>query len=81
MSGDAVEAYAFLIQAINTCLLLDGNLSGRTDIGYLARKIRNVYAESRNHVKDLPANTKNPDTPNLDVVLLGWSWRNLAFEG
>jgi len=32
MSGDATTAYAFLIQAMNACLLLDGNEAGRADI-------------------------------------------------
>ncbi|QQQ75479.1 hypothetical protein IOD16_30990 [Saccharothrix sp. 6-C] len=81
MSGDAVEAYAFLIQAINTCNLLDGNQSGRTDIGYLAKKLRDVYADIRRHVRDLPAGESVPSVPELNIVLCGWSWRNLRFEG
>ena len=81
MSGDATAAYAFLIQATNTCLLLDGNQSGRTDIAYLARKLRDVYSDSRANVGDLPVGTTKPDIPNLDVILMGWSWRRLRFEG
>ncbi|MEX5710570.1 hypothetical protein AB1484_20225 [Parafrankia sp. FMc6] len=81
MSGDAVEAYSFLIQAINTCNLLDGNGSGRTDIGYLANKLRDVYSDIRKHVRDLPSGSTTPTIPQLDVVLLGWSWRRTRFEG
>jgi hypothetical protein len=81
MSGDAVEAYAFLIQAINTCYLHDGNLSGRSDIGYLAKKLRDVYVDIRRHVRDLPSGVKKPSIPKLDIVLCGWSWRRLRFEG
>lgn len=80
MSGDAVEAYAFLIQAINTCRLLNGHETGQTDIAYLARKLRDVYGDSRRHVTDLDSGGK-VSIPNLDVVLFGWSWRRLRFEG
>jgi hypothetical protein len=80
MSGNATAAYAFLLQAINTCHLLDGNQIGRTDIAYLARKLRDVYAESRREVSDLPVGQRKADTPVLDVVLFGWSWRRLQFE-
>lgn len=80
MSGDATAAYAFLIQATNLCLLLDGNRSGRTDIGYLARKLNDVYADSRTGVGDLHSGAIGPDVPELDVVLMGWSWRRLRFE-
>ncbi|MBD8659772.1 hypothetical protein IFT72_06155 [Frigoribacterium sp. CFBP 8754] len=81
MSGSATEAYAFLLQAINACTLLDGHVSGRTDISYLARKLKDVYSDSRNHVKDLPRTQSKADTPTLDVVLAGWSWRRSRFEG
>lgn len=81
MSGDATAAYAFLIQATNTCLLLDGNQSGRTDIAYLARKLGDVYSDSRAGIGDLPVGSDGPDIPELDVVLMGWSWRRLRFEG
>lgn len=80
MSGDATAAYAFLIQATNTCLLLDGNRSGRIDIGGLARDLSEVYADSRDGVGDLPPGADRPDVPELDVVLMGWSWRRLRFE-
>ncbi|CDO06791.1 hypothetical protein C1S82_31515 [Mycolicibacterium cosmeticum] len=80
MSGEATAAYAFLIQATNLCLLLDGNRSGRTDIGYLARKLADVYADSRAGVSDLHSGATEPDVPELDVVLMGWSWRRLRFE-
>ena len=81
MSGDATAAYAFLIHATNTCLLLDGNHSGQTDIAYLARKLRDVYSDIRKGVHDLPAGSISPDVLVLDVVLMGWSWRRLRFEG
>lgn len=80
MSGDATTAYAFLLQAMNACLLLDGNEAGRTDIQYLARKLRDLYADSRREVGDLPAGQSKADVPVLDVVLFGWSWRRLRFE-
>ncbi|MGX6395994.1 hypothetical protein [Rothia kristinae] len=80
MSGDATTAYAFLLQAMNACLLLDGNEAGRTDIRYLARKLRDAYAESRSAITDLPPFQERPDVPVLDVVLFGWSWRRLRFE-
>ena len=80
MSGDATTAYAFLLQAMNACLLLDGNEAGRTDIRYLARKLRDAYAESRRDVSDLPTGQDRPDVPELDVILFGWSWRRLQFE-
>lgn len=80
MSGDATPAYAFLLHAINTCNLLDGNKSGRTDIGYLANKLFDVYSDSRSHVTDLPRSSA-PEIPDLDVALFGWSWRHLRFEG
>ncbi|WP_156357243.1 hypothetical protein [Frigoribacterium sp. Leaf263] len=80
MSGDATTAYAFLLQAMNACLLLDGNEAGRTDIRYLARKLRDAYADSRRDVSDLPTGQDQPDVPVLDVVLFGWSWRRLQFE-
>lgn len=80
MSGDATTAYAFLLQAMNACLLLDGNEAGRTDIRYLARKLRDIYADSRSEVRDLPAGYTAADAPVLDVVLYGWSWRRLRFE-
>lgn len=80
MSGWAVEAYAFMIQALNTCALLDGHVVGRTDIGNLAIKLRDVYADSRNHLGPL-GRGETPDVPVLDVALFGWSWRNLCFEG
>lgn len=81
MSGKAAEAYAFMLHAINTCLLLEGNKSGRTDLGYLARKLRETYADLRRNVKDLPFGQSTPDVPDLEVALFGWSWRNLAFQG
>ncbi len=81
MSGDATEAYAFLLQAINTTNLLDGHLSGRTDIGSLAKQLRKVYADSRKHVSGLPVGVKTADVPNLQVMLVGWCWRKLRFEG
>jgi hypothetical protein len=81
MSGDATEAYVFLLHAINTCNLLDGNRSGRTDLGYLANRLRDAYMDLREHVEDLPGGQVVPDVPNLDVALYGWSWRHLAFEG
>lgn len=81
MSGDATEAYAFLLHAINTCGLLEGNRTGRTDLGYLAKELRETYADLRRHVRDLPRDQEKPDVPNLEVALFGWSWRNLAFEG
>lgn len=80
MSGDATAAYAFLLQAINTCLLLDGHEVGRTDISYLASKLRSLYSDSRREVTDLPSWQNEPDVPVLDVVLFGWSWRRLRFE-
>lgn len=80
MSGDATTAYAFLIQAMNACLLLDGNEAGRTDIRYLARKLRDLYAESRREVGDLRPGQTKADVPELDVVLFGWSWRRLRYE-
>ena len=80
MSGDATAAYAFLLQATNACLLLDGNEVGRTDIRYLARKLRDLYAESRREVGDLPSGQTTADVPVLNVVLFGWSWRRLCFE-
>lgn len=80
MSGDATTAYAFLLQAMNACLLLDGNEVGRTDIRYLARKIRDLYADSRLNVGDLPTGQATADVPILDVILFGWSWRRLRFE-
>lgn len=80
MSGDATTAYAFLLQAMNACLLLDGNEAGRTDIQYLARKLRDAYSDSRSEVTDLPSDQERPDVPELDVVLFGWSWRRLRFE-
>lgn len=80
MSGDATPAYAFLLQAMNACLLLDGNEAGRTDIRYLARKLYDAYAQSRKDVTDLPSMQLDADVPNLDVVLFGWSWRRLRFE-
>jgi len=80
MSGDATTAYAFLLQAMNACLLLDGNEVGRTDIRYLARKLSDMYADSRHGVTDLPAAQNRPDVPELEVVLFGWSWRRLRFE-
>jgi hypothetical protein len=81
MSGDATAAYAFLLHAINTCTLLDGHQSGRSDIGYLANKLRVLYAASRREVSDLPLGQSAPDVVTLNVVLVGWSWRNLCFEG
>ncbi|GAA4473496.1 hypothetical protein [Phytohabitans houttuyneae] len=81
MSGDAAEAYTFLLQAINTCNLLDGNLTGRTGLRYFAKKLRDAYADLRNHVSDLPFGQKKADTPKLDVAVFGWSWRDLRFEG
>ena len=81
MSGHAAEAYAFLLHAINTCSLLEGTKTGRTDLGYLARKLRDTYADLRRHVRDLPFGQKNPDVPDLEVAVFGWSWRNLAFIG
>lgn len=80
MSGDATTAYAFLLQAMNACLLLDGNEAGRTDIRYLATKLRDAYSDSRSEVTDLPPFQERPDVPELDVVLFGWSWRRLRFE-
>lgn len=80
MSGDAVEAYSFVIQAINTCSLLDGHLVGRTDIGSLAKSLKGAYGDSRRHVKDLPVGQTEPNVPTLEVILAGWSWRNLCFE-
>lgn len=80
MSGDATTAYAFLLQAMNACLLLDGNEAGRTDIRYLATKLRDVYVDSRSEITDLPPFQDRPDVPVLDVVLFGWSWRRLRFE-
>lgn len=81
MSGDATEGYTFLLHAINTCALLDGTKSGRTDLKYLARKLRAAYADLRNHVRDLPSGQLKPTVPHLEVALYGWSWRNLTFEG
>jgi hypothetical protein len=81
MSGDAAEAYVFLLHAINTCNLLEGNKTGRTDLGYLARKLRDTYADLRRHVRDLPFGQSTPDVPNLEVAVFAWSWRNLAFMG
>jgi hypothetical protein len=80
MSGDATTAYAFLLQAINTCLLLDGNEAGRTDIRYVADKLRAAFSDLRAQVCDLPSGRSAPDVPRLDVVLFGWSWRRLRFE-
>lgn len=80
MSGHATTAYAFLLQAMNACLLLDGNEIGRTDIRYLANKLRDLYADSRQDVGDLPWGQMTADVPDLDVVLFGWSWRRLRFE-
>ena len=81
MSGDATEAYSFLLHAVNTCSLLEGTKSGRTDLKYLAQKLRAAYADLRNHVRDLPSGQRRPSVPDLEVALYGWSWRNLAFEG
>jgi hypothetical protein len=81
MSGDAAEAYAFLLHAINTCGLLEGNKTGRTDLGYFARKLRDTYADLRRHVRDLPFGQSTPDVPDLEVAVFAWSWRNLAFMG
>lgn len=81
MSGDAVEAYVFLLHAINTCNLLDGNRTGRTGLRYLAKKLRDTYADLRRHVRDLPFDQNEPSVPKLEVAIFGWSWRNLAFMG
>ncbi len=80
MSGEATQAYAFLLQVMNTCALLDGHSNGRTDIGNLAQKVKRVFADSREHVTDLPLNEAQ-STPTLDVVMAGWSWRRSQFEG
>ncbi len=79
MSGDAEEAYAFLIHAINTCHLLDGHIAGRTDIRYLARELKRVYNDNREHVTDLPIGDRK-HTPKIKVALAGWSWRRSRFE-
>lgn len=79
MSGDAAEAYAFLLQGLNTCGLLDGHQIGRTDIGGFAKDLKEVFQDSRRYVSDLPRGEKAV-TPTLDVVLGGWSWRRLRFE-
>lgn len=79
MSGDATEAYAFLLQGLNTCELLDGHKVGRTDIAWFARALKKIYADSRRHISDLPRG-ESVSIPNLDVVLGGWSWRRLRFE-
>ncbi|WP_455836934.1 hypothetical protein [Pseudarthrobacter siccitolerans] len=79
MSGDATEAYAFLLQGLNTCGLLDGHQIGRTDIGGFAKDLKEVFQDSRRHVSDLPKGEKAV-VPTLDVVLGGWSWRRLQFE-
>jgi hypothetical protein len=81
MSGDAAEAYTFMLHAINTCSLLEGNKTGRTDLGYLARELRDTYADLRRHVRDLPFGQTTPDVPDLEVAVFAWSWRNLAFMG
>jgi hypothetical protein len=81
MSGYATEAYAFLLHAVNTCNLLDGNKTGRVDLGYFANKLRDAYAELRRDVRDLYTGQRKTDVPNLEVALFGWSWRHLAFEG
>lgn len=81
MSGDATPAYAFLLHAISTSTLLDGIQVGRTDIGYLARKLGNAFGEVRKDVSNLPVGNIVPDIPNLEVALFGWSWRRHAFEG
>jgi hypothetical protein len=81
MSGDAVESYAFLLHAINTCHLLEGHRVGRTDLRYLAKKLRDTYADFPSHFHKLVPWEKKPKAPNLKVALFGWSWRRLAFEG
>lgn len=79
MSGDAEEAYAFLIHAVNTCYLLDGHTTGRTDLRYLAKELQRVYNDNREHVSDLPKGEKK-NTPDIKVALAGWSWRRSRFE-
>lgn len=80
MSGDAGTAYAFLLQAMNTCALLDGHNTGRTDIKSFAEDLEDLFQDSRNRshlridIQDLPH-------PSVDIVLGGWSWRRLRFEG
>lgn len=80
MSGDATAAYAFLLHTLATCQILDGHLAGRTDISNVAEKVRDVLADSRRLISDPPRNA-TIEIPNLDVVLVGWSWRRLNFQG
>jgi hypothetical protein len=81
MSGYAVESYAFLLHAINTCHLLEGNRTGRTDLRYIAKKLRDTYADFPRHFHKLVPWEKKPEVPALKVALFGWSWRRLTFEG
>lgn len=46
----------------------------------VADKVRDVLADSRRQISDPPRNG-SIDIPTLDVVLAGWSWRRLSFQG
>ena len=43
--------------------------TGRTDLGYFARKLRDTYADLRRHVRDLPFGQNTPDVPDLEVAV------------
>ena len=78
MSGDAGTAYAFLLQAMNTCALLDGHGTGRTDVRTFATDLEDLFKHSRNHLR---VDIRGLSHPTVDIVLGGWSWRRLRFEG
>lgn len=81
MSGDASEAYSFLLQILATSSLLDGHANGRTDLRGLADDLKPVLQDTRFRSYSEITRKRTEKPPTLDVVLAGWSWRRSRFEG
>ncbi len=78
LAGDLEVAYAIYGQAVNASGLLEGNVTGRVDIGNLAEQVRRMLLDSRSvYVDDEPTGA---DPLRAEFLLGGWSWRHLRFE-
>ncbi len=77
MSGDATEAYAFMLMAQTQALLHDGATTGRMDIGGFSDRLTKGFQVARDGISGRDG---VPDDPDLDVVLGGWSFRRTRME-
>lgn len=75
-AGETRRAYPFVLQAIASVGAYGGSLRQSLDINQLVGHFRAVLNEMIDQVRD----QADPEDPDCEFILAGWSWRCLSFR-